>query len=139
LEGTDNFAKVAFCSILAFAAVVDAVAAVVFYNRAKNKYVNSVKIEGVVSSLKRERGRNGETIYPVLKFEIGGKEYETRNSYGRTPWNIMPGTKVEIICDKDDPNKAEIENKLMRYMFPLMAGAGAVMAIAMSVLMWFIL
>jgi hypothetical protein len=37
----------------------------------------------------------------------------------------------------DDPNRAEIENKLLQFLLPIMAAAGAVMAFAAAVVVWF--
>jgi hypothetical protein len=87
--------------------------------------------------VKFENGSRGKLVYPILKFQLGGKEYETRNQYGKSPWNIQRGTEVDIVYDMDDPNRAEIENKLLQFLLPIMAAAGAVMAFAAAVVVWF--
>ena len=136
MESNDGF-KIAFCAILAFTALLDAVVAVFFYIKAKNKYEKYLSVDGTVVRVETEHGSKGPLVYPILRFKLGEKEYETKNAYGRNPWNIAPGTSVRIIYNMDEPNQAEIENKILQFLLPIAAGASAVMALALTVAMWF--
>ena len=136
MESSGSF-KIVFCAVLAFTAVLDAVAAVFFYIKAKNKYEKYLSVDGTVVRVETEHGSRGALVYPILKFKLGEREYETKNAYGKNPWNISPETSVRIVYNMDEPNQAEIENKFLQFLLPILAGASAVMALAVTVAMWF--
>lgn len=136
----DNLHKTApmiLAGLFLFGALMDAICAFIFYIKTKKKYENYLQTEGVISGIiKKKNSKGSELIYPILKFSIGSKGYETENGYGKAPWNIEQGQQVTIIYNQENPNEAEIENKLMQYLLPIIFTTGAFFALIGSVVVY---
>ena len=138
-DDLDKLAPMVLAGFFFLGALMDAICAFIFYIKTQKKYENYLQTEAVISGIIKKKNRKGrELIYPTLKFSIGDKEYETENSYGKAPWHIEQGQPVTIIYKQENPNKAEIENKLMQYILPLTLTAGTFFSLTAGIVLYVI-
>ena len=128
-----------FAGILMFGAVCDGMAALFFYQKAKNKYVDYLKARGIVVKFDIVPSSHGDLLYPTIKFDIGGKTREVRSSMGRSHWSVNSGDEVDVIYNMNDPNQAEIDSPFHRFMLAAMCAAGAVMALLTAVIVYVVM
>jgi len=111
----------------------------VLYRNRKKEYSTYCTAQGVISGVDEEKGQQGDAVYPVLKFTVAGKEYEVRNPYAMLKSKTGEGTAVTVMYNTENPQEAEMENRLRRYMLPLLTMLGAPMSAVLAVIMYFVL
>ena len=128
-----------FAGILIFGAVCDGMAALFFYQKAKHKYDDYVKTCGTVVTFDIVPSSHGDLFYPTIKFDIGGKTREVRSSMGRSHWSVNSGDEVDVIYNMNDPNQAEIDSPVHRFMLAAICAAGAVMALFTAAIVYVVM
>ena len=118
--------------LLGVAAVLVVVAAVVAVSTARF-VANAERTEGTVIDLSRSEDSEGSVTYsPVVRFTVEGRTIQFTSSSGSSsPPSV--GDRVEVLYDPDDPHDARLSGFLDLWLFPLVAGAIALIASVIGV------
>jgi len=91
-----------------------------FYNQ-RNKAMAGVTTTGKVIDLTREIMNPGSSgVYcPVVEFSLpSGETITFTSNYGTRPASHKVGQSVNVRYDQDDPQKAEIDSALSKWLVP---------------------
>jgi hypothetical protein len=75
--------------------------------------------EGTVVRYDRSGGK-GNTRVPIVRYTVDGKDFETRGIGSNMPPALH--SKVKILYKSADPNDAQIDSFVQRWLFPLVFG-----------------
>lgn len=97
-------------------------------------------VEGRVVNLLSSEEDDGSTTYaPVVEYEAGGNTYSYESHNYSNPSTYQVGQEVNLIYDRDHPDKARISNFVELWLIPLLLipfglGTGAVAIFLMPLL-----
>jgi hypothetical protein len=97
------------------------------YRHAQHFVQSAVRVQGTVTKMIERSGHNSDTVYcPVYTFEdLKGKQHEIYSSGGSYPPSYKVGDKVKVLYQIDDPDNAEIDSFLDKWLFTtILAGFG---------------
>lgn len=89
----------------------------------------SERVVGKVVRMVHGHG-NGNGSKPVVRYVVGGKPYEVEGTISSSPPSFRVGDEATVIYKTDDPNRAQIDSFVERWLFLLVfGGIGALLAL----------
>jgi hypothetical protein len=91
------------------------------------------RVEGTV--IRHERTGNKGNRIPIVRYEVYGKSHELRGDVGSSSPPAV-NSKVAVLYKTADPNEAQIDSFVQRWLFPLVFGGigGLVLLVGLVVL-----
>lgn len=87
------------------------------------------KVEGEVTQMVHGSGKS-KGAKPVVKYVVGGKQYETVGTVSSSPPAWKVGERPTVYYNPDDPKDAQISGFVERWLFPVIfGGIGGVVAL----------
>jgi hypothetical protein len=87
--------------------------------RTRRRVAESAKAVGTVTGFGRRAGRRGWVYCPQVAFiDAGGRTVEFESEVGAQPPSFAVGQKVQIIYQKNNPQKAEIDSLTTLWLMP---------------------
>jgi hypothetical protein len=76
-------------------------------------------------------------VYPIVRFEVGGKSYEFKGAAQNTEY-LTPGSQVTVAYKRDDPTKAHIRGFRQAVAALMLGGGGIILLVAALLGFWYV-
>ncbi|MCX6078546.1 MAG: DUF3592 domain-containing protein [Chloroflexi bacterium] len=114
--------------LLSFGSIIMLVGAVFAFIRQRQKFIERIFVKGVVVSLERRSSTSsdhssGFMFYPVIEFRTAsGENVQFESDFGSMPASFSVGQSVKVAYDPANPDKAEIDSAVSRYLVTTILG-----------------